>query len=89
MNIGNISALLGILIVVAGGAASMAVAQQAIAANTEAVDKLTSVTEQLAAILAAQAAEKRAKRETEARLCKSGAIDNTQWCITEGHDVPR
>ena len=92
MNISNASALVGIIAilvsVIGGGAYQMAKAETAIANNTSAIDKLTVATEQLTKIVVAQEAAKQAKHETEARLCKSGAIDNAEWCLNQGYEVP-
>ena len=57
--------------------------------NTTSIEKIADATEQLTQVIVAQQAAKKAREEVEARLCKSGAIDDIQWCINQGHEVPQ
>ncbi len=88
MTIAKVAAVLTLVSLISAAAYRMAIAEDAIGDNTRAIDRLTTTAEQLTRIIQSQEAEKKAKRETEARLCGSGAISNRQWCVSNGYEVP-
>lgn len=86
--IGAAGTLVAILVVALSAAQRVAVAEDGVSDNAAAILKISEATEKLTSIIEEQRVEKKAREETEARLCKSGAIDAVEWCRNQGYETP-